>query len=111
MKSYKNIALCFQYLGKYKYALIYLGKMLRLAWYLKDMNSELKAYDYIGVQYYYLGKLDKAKYYHTKMLKGESEPNKSDLKRLGISKVENALKKKADGKSRTIEAIKKLQHN
>lgn len=55
MNCYKNIGICYQYLLNYKIALIYFGKMLRLAWYLKDVDSELKAYDFIGVQFFYLG--------------------------------------------------------
>ena len=29
--------------------------MLRISWYLKDVDSELSAYHLIGVQYFYLG--------------------------------------------------------
>lgn len=34
--------------------------MLRISWYLRDVESELAAYDFIGVQYFYLGQLEKA---------------------------------------------------
>jgi len=55
MNSYKNIGICYQNLCNYSIALIYFGKMLRLAWYLKDIDSELKAYDFIGIQFFYSG--------------------------------------------------------
>jgi hypothetical protein len=47
--------------------------MLRLTWYMKDTDKELKAYDLIGVQYFYMGNLEKANFYHNKMLRGECE--------------------------------------
>lgn len=84
MNSYKNIGICYQNLCNYSIALIYFGKMLRLAWYLKDIDSELKAYDFIGIQFFYSGQLDKAKYYHNKMIHGNLEPENSELKKLGI---------------------------
>jgi hypothetical protein len=65
--------------------------MLNIAWFLNNVDMELKAYDWIGIQYYYLGNLEKAKFYHNKMIDGEYEKADSDLKKLGIAKVENNL--------------------
>jgi hypothetical protein len=49
------------------------------------------------MQYFYQGKLDKAFYYHNKMIKGDFEGEHSDLRRLGISKIDNELRMRNDG--------------
>ena len=49
-------------------AMQYFIKMLQCAWKINDSQSELKAYDLIGIQYFYLGQVSKAKFYHDKMI-------------------------------------------
>ena len=39
------ISSCYQMTGKYEKALIYLKKMLKLAWFIRDQDSELVIYD------------------------------------------------------------------
>jgi len=53
MNCYKNIGFCFSQLKSHDLAMFYYGKMLRIAWYLRDKDIELQAYDLIGLQYFY----------------------------------------------------------
>ena len=39
------IAQCYLMVGKYESALIYLKKMLKLAWFLNDTEAEILVYD------------------------------------------------------------------
>lgn len=64
MKAYKMLGQCFATIKRFDLSILYYGKFLRFAWYLKDIDSELAAYDYIGVQYFYMGKLNEARYFH-----------------------------------------------
>ena len=72
MKSYKNLGICFLRLKMYKMSIRYFGKFLACAWYNNNVDSELLAYDYLGVGYFYEGDLDKAQYYHQKMIYGKN---------------------------------------
>ena len=56
------IAQCYFMAGKYEKALVYLKKMLKLAWYLNDGEAELFVYDQIGYCYYSMGDIDKVKH-------------------------------------------------
>ena len=53
------IAQCYFMAGKYEKALVYLKKMLKLAWYLNDGEAELFVYDQIGYCYYSMGDIVK----------------------------------------------------
>lgn len=64
--------------------------MLQYAWKENNIEYEMQSYDYLGLQYFYLGKLDKAKYYHERMVRGQFESKKSNLR--GLS--EEQYKKK-----------------
>ncbi|EAR85112.1 hypothetical protein TTHERM_00530700 (macronuclear) [Tetrahymena thermophila SB210] len=97
LSCYKNLGYCFSRLKMYDFAMYYFCKMLRIAWYQNDQDAELKAYDLIGMQYYYQGKLEIAQYYHNKMIQGDYEKHDSNLRRLGISKVENKLRQIEEG--------------
>ncbi|KAL4490232.1 hypothetical protein ABPG72_004271 [Tetrahymena utriculariae] len=97
LSCYKNLGYCFSRLKMYDFAMHYFCKMLRIAWYQSDQDAELKAYDLIGIQYYYQGKLEIAQYYHNKMIQGEYEKHDSNLRRLGISKIENKLRQIEEG--------------
>lgn len=48
MKAYKMLGQCFATIKRFDLSILYYGKFLRFAWYLKDIDSELAAYDYIG---------------------------------------------------------------
>jgi len=74
IEIYSKIGNCYKSWQRHFDALYYFKKMLHLAWFLKDTQSELKAYDNIGIQYYYLGNMSKAEFYHNRMMKGEIEP-------------------------------------
>ncbi|KAL4470532.1 hypothetical protein ABPG73_018556 [Tetrahymena malaccensis] len=97
LSCYKNLGYCFSRLKMYDFAMYYFCKMLRIAWYQNDQDAELKAYDLIGMQYYYQGKLEIAQYYHNKMIQGDYEKPESNLRRLGISKIENKLRQIEEG--------------
>lgn len=77
LDSYKWLALVYQDHQKIELALMYLKKMLRLAWAIGDHDRELLAYDLLGIQFYYLGEIDKASYFHQRMVNGELEPELS----------------------------------
>ena len=57
-----------------------LGNLLYEIRETNDINSELKAYDNIGMEYYYMGDIDKAKYYNTRMMGSNRESAKSELR-------------------------------
>jgi len=81
MELYKKLGDCFKILQKYREALYYYKKQLRLSWYLshnlqrklENHLNEFNAYDNIGLMHYYLGNIDKAIYYHNRMMNGEAE--------------------------------------
>ena len=68
--------------------------MLQLAWKENLKESEMHAYDHLGVQYFYLGKLDKAKYYHERMMRGQFESQKSPLRELSLEQLRKKESKK-----------------
>ena len=72
-------------------AIFYFGKLLQTSWLCNSKRYELLAYDMIGIQYFYLGETEKARYYHEKMMHGKTEPNNSDLRKLGIDKLMNKM--------------------
>ena len=46
------------------------------------------AYDLLGLVHYHLDELDIAEIYHNKMLNGETEPNDSLLRTVGIKLIQ-----------------------
>mgnify|MGYP003879805463 FL=1 len=111
LSSYKNIGKCFQDIQNYKRALFYFVKMLQTAWLLKNQQSELLAYDFIGIQYYYLGDIDKANYYHHKLIIGEGEKVDSEVRELGIQKLKRNIheKNQTKGYKLRVDTIKSLE--
>lgn len=87
LKSYKNLSICYSALSKFPLSLLYLKKMVQVAWYLKDLDKELRAFDLMGLQYFHLGDMDKAVYYHQRFISVESEPENSDMRKLGVRKL------------------------
>ena len=45
-------------------------KALQYAWKLKDTETQLKIYDFLGQIYYYSGSLKIAQYYHNRFIQG-----------------------------------------
>lgn len=70
-------------LQNHKKALIFLAKLLKLAWKLKDTEYELLAYDMIGLNYYYLGKIQEADYFHNRAVQDTKEPHNSIARKVG----------------------------
>jgi len=87
LKAYKSLGRCYQELHNYSIALTYHCKYLQYAWTYGSDKDELMAYDLMGMQYYYMGDLEKANYYHSRMSNGKLEPNDSNTKQIGISRV------------------------
>lgn len=59
-----------------------------VSWKLNHKDQELKGYDVLGKYFYYEGNIDRAKLMHQRMVDGEMLPEKSNLRRLGIAKLE-----------------------
>jgi hypothetical protein len=81
--------------------------MLRLAWFTENQDAELLAYELIGLQYFNEGRMERAKFYHKRMLCAQFEPITSDIRRLGISRVESSLKEFGRGR----QAPSKFSHS
>ena len=64
MISYEALGNTFKFLYQYQKAIVCYKKQIEIAWLLGNKNSELRAYDNIGIQYFYLQNREKAKYYH-----------------------------------------------
>lgn len=58
--------------------------------FLEDKESELAAYDSIGMQYFYKEDLEKAHYYHDRMVRGKLEKEDySELRRRNVELLGN----------------------
>lgn len=87
--SYEAIGNSYKFLNQYEKSIKCYKKQIELAWVLNDKESELRAYDNIGIQYFYLGNRDKAKYYHERMISGKVEKPKSEMKEKVLKKFED----------------------
>lgn len=87
--AYEALGNSYKFLNKYEKSIKCYKKQIELAWVLNDKESELRAYDNIGIQYFYLGNRDKAKYYHERMISGKTEKPKSEVKEKVIKKFED----------------------
>ncbi len=74
------ISQCFQLCGKFDKALVYLKKMLKLAWFLNDSEAELFVYDQIGYCLFSTGKIDQANCFHKRMLDGKIQTKDDHIK-------------------------------
>lgn len=91
IRALKNIGKCYRDQLKYKKALSAFIKMVEYAWVANDKRYELLAYDLIAQQYFYMNCMDKALFYHDKFMSGRVEPEDSELRRLGISRVKDKI--------------------
>jgi len=87
--AYEAIGNSYKFLNQYEKSVKCYKKQIELAWVLNDKDSELRAYDNIGIQYFYLGNRDKAKYYHERMISGKVEKPKSEVKEKVLKKFED----------------------
>jgi len=87
--AYEAIGNSYKFLNQYDKSIKCYKKQIELAWVLNDKESELRAYDNIGIQYFYLGNRDKAKYYHERMICGKVEKPKSEMKEKVLKKFED----------------------
>ena len=87
--AYEAIGNCYKFLNQYDRSIKCYKKQIELSWVLNDKESELRAYDNIGIQYFYLGNRDKARYYHDRMISGKSEKPKSEMREKVLKKFED----------------------
>ncbi len=87
--AYEAVGNSYKFLNQYEKSIKCYKKQIELAWVLNDKDSELRAYDNIGIQYFYLGNRDKAKYYHERMISGKVEKPKSEVKEKVLKKFED----------------------
>jgi len=87
--AYEAIGNSYKFLNQYEKSIKCYKKQIELAWVMNDKESELRAYDNIGIQYFYLGNRDKAKYYHERMISGKVEKPKSEMKEKVLKKFED----------------------
>ena len=81
MIAYECLGMVNKFLYKHEKSIIYYKKQIEVAWILGDKNSELRAYDNIGIQYFYLGNKTRAKFYHLRFICGRYEKDTSDIKK------------------------------
>lgn len=83
MVGYKHISNCCLDLNKQEKAMIYLKKMLKLAWLAQNKDFEILAYDMIAVVLYYMRDLERAIFFHEKFVNGDYEHEGSNARYLG----------------------------
>lgn len=89
MIAYESLGNVYKFLFQYEKAIHCYKKQIEVAWIVNNKESELRAFDNIGIQYFYLGNKDKAKYYHERMLYGRSENQKSEIRESVCIKYRN----------------------
>lgn len=96
MMAYESLGIVSKFLYKHQKAIAYFKKQIELSWILENINSELRAYDHIGIQYFYLGNKQRAKYYHLRFICGRYEKDtelkkrtKADFKEKNFNFFEN----------------------
>ena len=70
---------CNRDLHRYSEAIDCFKKQMFMSWIVKDMSSELSAYDNLGLCYFYLNEPSKAQRYHSRFINGDSELENTDL--------------------------------
>ncbi|CAD8136327.1 unnamed protein product [Paramecium octaurelia] len=93
--AYRQLARCALDLGDLDKEAIYLKKLLKLSWVVKDRNYELLCYDMIAINYYYRGDVNRAQFFHSKFVSGEFEAAESNIRIAGVSSYLNTQKLKA----------------
>lgn len=61
--------------------------MINLAWYLHDSNYEIRAYEKLSLCFFYLGNTKVSKVLHDRQYGAKLEPENTQPKLYGISKV------------------------
>lgn len=69
---------------EYQKAIIFFKKALQYSWKMKDTESELRLYDWLGQTYYYEGQAGYALYYHNRYIQGELEAPDSAARRISF---------------------------
>lgn len=82
MIAFECLGMVSKFLYKHNKAITYYKKQIEVSWLLNDKNSELRAYDNIGIQYFYLGNKLRAKYYHLRFICGRYEKETEMMKKI-----------------------------
>ncbi|EDK31363.1 hypothetical protein TTHERM_00241989 (macronuclear) [Tetrahymena thermophila SB210] len=83
LQLYKKVSEILSQSGQNEKALVYLKKMLRLSWKLKNDDVEIEAYDLIGKVLMLLGEVDLADFFHQKSMNNDKELADSPLRIAG----------------------------
>ncbi|KAM3128209.1 hypothetical protein pb186bvf_019692 [Paramecium bursaria] len=83
--AYRQLSKCCLDLADFERAQVYLKKMLKLSWVMKDRNYEILAYDLIAMLFYYKGDVDRAQFFHNKFAIGDYESFDSNVRLAGIT--------------------------
>ena len=67
-KCYLEMGDCCKAIGDYRQAQLNYERFLQQSWYIRDVKSELKAYDLIGITYFYQNNMERARRYHRRSL-------------------------------------------
>jgi hypothetical protein len=54
--------------------------MLKLAWFLNDIEEEMKIFDIVGLNFYHQGKMEKALYFHKRYSDDIPEKKNSSIR-------------------------------
>ena len=76
---------------KWKKATDCFKKYLQLAWYLNDLDAELRAYENLGIDYFYMGEMAKANFYDRKFTEGIFEGPDSVVKKVAVNIIKNKV--------------------
>lgn len=87
LKLYKKLAEHLSDAGSYSEALVCLKKMLRLAWKLRDEDSEIEIYDLLGKVLMLIGEIELSYFFHHKSMSNDREPITSTLRIFGNSNI------------------------
>ena len=93
MITYKQLGYIYRLQYRYLKATNCFKKFLQLAWYSKDRNAELEAYENLRIDYFYLGEMKKAKFYDEKFSQGLFErEDESIVRKRAVQIIENQVK-------------------
>ena len=85
--GFKGLGFCYQEQKHYKIATRCFKKLLETAWDTDDVESEVQAYEGLGLQYFYLGELKKSNYYIDRMARGKLEKQESKIRSMYLSQL------------------------
>lgn len=94
--AYRQLAKCCLDLRDFPKAEVYLKKMLKLSWVVRNRTFELLAYDMIAINYYYQGDVERAQFFHQKFVSGDFERKESNVREAGVGEYLTKQRYKQD---------------